>query len=243
MANVVVFGVEKLAELAHFYLTHDSEHKVVAFTVDPEYLTSGEFKGLPVVPYNELEQHYSPDQFRMFIPMSFEKMNHLRAEKYDDAKRRGYKLISYVSSRATIFPDFQCGDNCFILEDSTIQPFARIGNDVVIWAGSHIGHHAVVEDHVFIARAIISGSCVIEPFSFLGGNSVIRDGVVVARETLVGMETYIARDTKEFEVYGNRGTQPERIRSDRLGRISSRPAVVKNTVPDTREEDSSTREE
>jgi len=56
MANVVVFGVEKLAELAHFYLTHDSEHKVVAFTVDPEYLTSSEFKGLPMVPYNEIEQ-------------------------------------------------------------------------------------------------------------------------------------------------------------------------------------------
>jgi len=243
MANVVVFGIEKLAELAHFYLTHDSDHTVVAFTVDPEYLTSPEFRGLPVVPYHEIEQRYPPDQFSMFIPMSFEKMNHLRAAKYDDAKQRGYKLISYVSSRATIFSDFQCGDNCFILEDSTIQPFARIGNDVVIWAGSHIGHHAVIHDHVFIARAIISGSCVIEPFSFLGGNSVIRDGVVVARETLVGMETYIAKDTKEFEVYGNRGTQPERIRSDRLGRISSRPAVAKKPVPDTSEADSSTREE
>lgn len=243
MANVVVFGVEKMAELAHFYLTHDSDHKVVAFTVDPEYLTSSEFRGLPVVPYNELEQHYPPDQFRMFIPMSFEKMNHPRAEKYDDAKRRGYELISYVSSRATIFPDFQCGDNCFILEDTTVQPFARIGNDVVIWAGSHIGHHAVVNDHVFIARAIISGRCVIEPFSFLGGNAVIRDGVTVARETLVGMETYIARDTKEFEVYGNRGTQPERFRSDRLSHISRKPEVVKNTASDTREVDSSTRDE
>lgn len=235
MANVVVFGVEKSAELAHFYLTHDSDHTVVAFTVDREYLTSGEFKGLPVVPYNEIERHYSPDQFCMFIPMSFEKMNHLRAEKYDDARRRGYKLISYVSSRATIFPDFQCGDNCFILEDSTIQPFARIGSDVVIWAQSHIGHHAVVKDHVFIAGAIIAGSCVIESFSFLGGNAVIRDGVVVARETLVGMKTYIARDTKEFEVYGNSGTQPKRVRSDRLSRISRRPAVARNIVPDTSE--------
>jgi sugar O-acyltransferase (sialic acid O-acetyltransferase NeuD family) len=243
MANVVVFGLEQLAELAHFYLSHDSEHTVVAFTVDPEYLTSPEFRGLPVVPYNELEQDYPPDQFSMFIPMSFEKMNHLRAEKYDDAKRRGYKLISYVSSRATVFPDFQCGDNCFILEDNTIQPFARIGNDVVIWAGSHVGHHAVVNDHVFVARAIISGSCVVESFSFLGVNAVIRDGVVVARETLVGMDTCIARDTKEFEVYGNRGTQPEPVRSDRLSHISSRRAVVKNTVPDTNEVDSSTREE
>src|SRR6185436_3258471 len=235
MANVVVFGVEKSAELAHFYLTHDSDHTVVAFTVDPEYLTSGEFKGLPVVPYNEIEQHYPPDQFRMFIPMSFEKMNHLRAEKYDDAKRRGYELISYVSSRATIFPDFQCGDNCFMLEESTNQPYARIGSDVVIWAGSHIGHHAVVEDHVFIARAVVSGSCVIESFSFLGVNAVIRDGVVVARETLVGMATCIARDTKEFEVYGNRGTQPERIRSDRLSQISRKPAAAKGTDAETGE--------
>ena len=53
----------------------------------------------------------------------------------EQAKARGYGLISYVSSKATTWPGFACGDNCFILEDNTIQPFATIGNDVVLWSG------------------------------------------------------------------------------------------------------------
>src|SRR5260221_9629907 len=106
MARVVVFGVGQWAELAHFYLTHDSPHDVVAFTIDRAYIDNAEFAGLPVVPFDEVEQLYPPDKFQMFIPLSFKKMNHVRAEKYYDAKKRGYELISYVSSRATTFPGF-----------------------------------------------------------------------------------------------------------------------------------------
>src|SRR4051794_10214298 len=100
MAKVVVFGVSQWAELAHFYLTHDSPHEVVAFTLDRDYIEETEYKGLPVVPFDELEKNYSPSHFKLFIPMSFKRMNHVRAEKYANAKERGYELISYVSSKA-----------------------------------------------------------------------------------------------------------------------------------------------
>jgi sugar O-acyltransferase (sialic acid O-acetyltransferase NeuD family) len=199
MAKVVVFGTGQWAELAHFYLTHDSPHDVVAFTLDRDYMSGGEHKRLPVVPYDELEQHFPPGEFQMFIPMSFKKMNHFRAEKYHESLRRGYTLISYVSSRATTFPGFECGDNCFILEDNTIQPFVKIGNNVVMWSGNHIGHHSVIGDHVMItSHVVISGCCTVEPFCFFGVNSTVRDETVIARDTLVGMGATITKDTKEF---------------------------------------------
>lgn len=221
MAKVVVFGVSQWAELAHFYLTHDSPHDVVAFTIDRTYIESAEYKGLPVVPFDEVQQRYPPNQFHMFIPMSFKKMNHIRAEKYHDAKKRGYELISYVSSRATTFPGFECGDNCFILEDNTIQPFVRIGSDVVIWSGNHIGHHSVIKDHVMItSQVVISGACTVEPFCFFGVNATVRDETTIARETLVGMDVTILKDTKEFEVYKARGTEPTGFRSDEIRSLS-----------------------
>jgi sugar O-acyltransferase (sialic acid O-acetyltransferase NeuD family) len=221
MAKVVVFGTSQWAELARFYLTHDSDHQVVAFTVDRNYMENAEHDGLPVVPYDDVEQHYPPSEFKMFIPLSFKKMNHTRAEKYDDAKRRGYDLISYLSSRATTFPGFTCGDNCFILEDNTIQPFVSIGNDVVIWSGNHIGHHSVVKDHVMItSHVVISGACTIEPFCFLGVNATIRDETVIAMDTLVGMGVTIVKDTKAFEIYRETGTEPARVRSDQIRSIS-----------------------
>src|SRR5207248_1185887 len=112
-----------------------------AFTVDREYFDVNRMGSLPVVPFDEVDGRYPPDEFVMFIPISFTRMNHARAERYRDAKQLGYRLISYVSSRATTFPDFRCGDNCFILEDNTIQPLVEIGSNVVMWSGNHIGHH------------------------------------------------------------------------------------------------------
>jgi sugar O-acyltransferase (sialic acid O-acetyltransferase NeuD family) len=221
MADVIIFGAGQWAELAHFYLTHDSPHDVAAFTVDRGYMTTGEYKGLQVVPFEEVEEHYPPDRYSMFIPMSFKKMNHARADKYHGAKGRGYELVSYVSSRATTWPGFTCGDNCFILEDNTIQPFVEIGNDVVMWSGNHIGHHTTIKDHVMItSHVVVSGCCTIEDYCFLGVNSAVRDEAVVARETLVGMGVTIVKDTKAFEVYRTPAVEPERVRSDQLRSLS-----------------------
>lgn len=221
MAKVILFGIGQWASLAHLYLTHDSPHEVVAFTVDRDYLRVNELFGLPVVAFDEVQDLYFPGEFKMLIPLSFKRMNHLRAEKYYQAKDKGYEMISYVSSKATTFPGFVCGDNCFILEDNTIQPFVEIGNDIVIWSGNHIGHHSVIKDHVFISsHVVISGCCTIEPFCFFGVNSTVRDETVIAKETLVGAGALIMRDTKEFEVYIGKATEPTEIRSDQMRSIS-----------------------
>lgn len=221
MSKVVIFGASQWAELAHFYLTHDSPHDIVGFTLDRDYLQESEFKGLPIVPFEDLEQHFAPAEYKLFIPISFKRMNHARADKYYDARRRGYQLISYVSSRATVFPGFECGDNCFILEDNTIQPFVKIGSNVVLWSGNHIGHHSVIKDHVMItSQVVISGACTIEEYSFLGVNSTVRDETVIARESLIGMDVTILKDTSEFQVYKARGSEPAGFRSDEIRSLS-----------------------
>lgn len=221
MARVVVFGVSQWAELAHFYLMHDSPHEVVAFTLDRDYLEDSTYKGLPVVAFEDVEQQYPPDDFKMFIPMSFKKMNHVRADKYFAAKQRGYELISYVSSKASTFPGFECGDNCFILEDNTVQPFVKIGNDVVLWSGNHIGHGTVIKDHVMItSHVVISGCCTVGEYSFLGVNATVRDETIIGKETLVGMGVTILKDTQPFEVYKANAAQPAGFRSDEIRSLS-----------------------
>ena len=221
MRKVVVFGVSQWAELAHFYLTHDSPHQVVAFTLDRGYLTEPAFKGLPVVAFDDVDRVYPPGDFALFIPISFKRMNHLRAEKYAAAKAKGYELISYVSSKATTFPDFSCGDNCFILEDNTIQPFVTIGNDVVMWSGNHIGHHSTIGDHVMItSHVVISGCCTVEEFCFFGVDATVRDETVIAHDTLIGMGQTILKDTQPFEVYKANATEAAGFRSDQIRSLS-----------------------
>jgi len=216
MAKVVLFGVLDTAELAHFYLTHDSEHEVVAFAVNQQYLKETEFKGLPVVAFEEVETIYPPQEFKFFAPMTGRGMNRNREKIYLAAKAKGYECISYVSSKATLFGN-PIGENCFILEDNTIQPFTTIGNNVVLWSGNHIGHHGQIKDHVFFtSHVVMSGHCVIESYCFLGVNSTIRDYMTLAEGTLVGMAAAITKSTEAWGVYMGNPAEKKAVPSHKV---------------------------
>ncbi len=203
MAEVIIFGVRDFAQLAHFYLTTDTEHHVAGFTVNREYLPTDEKAfGLQVFPFEDLRATCPPENFALFAPMSHLRMNKLRASIYQEGKSSGYQFVSYVSSHATVFQPERIGDNCFILEDNTIQPFVTIGNNVVIWSGNHIGHHSVIADHVFFtSHVVLSGHCKVDQYSFFGVNATIRDGIHIAEGTLVGMSACVIQDTDPWGVY------------------------------------------
>jgi sugar O-acyltransferase (sialic acid O-acetyltransferase NeuD family) len=175
---------------------------VVAFTVDAKYLNRTEFLGLPVVPFERIQDLCPPSEHGMFVAIGYEGMNKPRAEKYREAKSKGYKLATYVSSKCTFLTENPVGDNCLIMEDNTIQPFVTIGNDVVMWSGNHIGHEAVIEDHCFItSHVVISGFVHVSSYCFIGVNATLRDGIKIAPETLVGAGAIIMKDTIEKGVY------------------------------------------
>jgi len=217
MAKVIIFGVQDFAQLAKFYLEHDSEHEVAAFSVHERYLPEAKtFEGLPIVAFENVEEIYPPAAFKFFAPMSPSRMNKLRESVYNQIKQKGYELISYVSSKATMFPGAAIGDNCFILEDNTIQPFTSIGNNVVLWSGNHIGHHGVIKDHVtFTSHVVLSGHCVVESFSFFGVNATIRDGIHIAEGSFIAMSAAVTRDTEPWGVYrGNPAQKGERLSNE-----------------------------
>jgi len=208
MARVIIFGAGDIARLAHYYFSTDSEHQVAAFTVDRAYITSSEFLGLPVVAFEDVERLYPAREFKMFVALSYSKMNKVRADKYHKALELGYELVSYVSSRCSMLTQFPIGKNCFILEDNTIQPYVKIGENVTLWSGNHIGHDSVIEDHCFISsHVVVSGHCRIGAYSFLGVNATLRNSIRLAPETLLGAGAIIMSDTQEQGVY-----IPERAR-------------------------------
>jgi sugar O-acyltransferase (sialic acid O-acetyltransferase NeuD family) len=217
MSRVVIFGTKDFADLAHYYLEHDSPHDVVAFSVHRDFIPQGaEFRGVPVVAFEDVQQLYPPADYRFFAPMSPKNMNRDREEIYLSIKAKGYDCISYVSSRATVFGN-DIGENCFILEDNTIQPFTTIGNNVVLWSGNHIGHHSVIRDHVtFTSHVVMSGHCDIGSYSFFGVNSTIRDGLRIAEGTFVAMAAAIFKDTESWSVYKGNPAVKSNVLSTKL---------------------------
>ena len=222
MSKVVIFGTGKIADQAYFYLTHDSPHEIVAFTVDQAYLKVKENFGLPVVPFEEIEKSYPSDEFKMFVAVGwFAEFNKLRARKYEECKARGYQLISYVSSRASNIGQVAIGDNCFVLEFAVIQPCSKVGNDVFIWSGNHIGHHAEIGDHCYIAgNAMISGNVTIEPYCFIGVSATIGHEITIGRESFIGAGSLITKTVEPKSVFIAQDTPRYRLDSESFQRIT-----------------------
>jgi sugar O-acyltransferase (sialic acid O-acetyltransferase NeuD family) len=201
MAKVVIFGSSDIADVVYFYLTRDSEHEIVAFTVDEDYITADTFQGLPMVPYEKLEEYYPPDRYQLFIAISYLKVNQLRKSKYLNAKLRGYKFISYVSSKA-FYHDTPVGENTFIIERNLIQPFVSIGNNCILLGPNYIGHHSVINDHCFLAADIsIGGGVTIGESTFIGLNATIRNSISIGKENIIGAGSIILSDTEDRAVY------------------------------------------
>jgi sugar O-acyltransferase (sialic acid O-acetyltransferase NeuD family) len=219
VAKIVVFGAGDIARLAHFYFTTDSEHEVVAFAVDAEYRTAPEFQGLPLIASEELTNLFPPAAVSVFVAMSYAKMNRMRAEKYARMKALGYELVTYVSSRCSYLSQSPPGDNCFILEDNTVQPFVTIGNNVTLWSGNHIGHDSSIGDHCFISsHVVVSGHVAIGPSCFIGVNATLRNSITIAERTLVGAGALIMKSTTPGSVYLG-------SRSERMSRTSDQVDV------------------
>ena len=202
MSKIVLFGNGRFAETNHYYLTHDSPYEVAAFTVDRSYVRHDQLLGRPVVPFDEIVEHCPPEKYLMAVPLGLKRVNQLRSEKYEQARAKGYRLVTYVSSKAVTWPDATMGEGCFVYESVVLKPFARLGRDVIVEAGSVVGHHTEVQDHCFLGpHSVLLGECIVEPYCIIGANAVVREGVKIATGCIVGAGAVITRHTRPGGVY------------------------------------------
>ena len=214
---LVIFGSGDIAQLAYYYFSTDSNYEVVAFVVDANYINESEFCGLPVVAFEDIAKKYPPDSYDLFIALSYSKLNAIRKEKFLTAKEMGYKLVSFISSRATVLNEGRIGENCFIFEGNTIQPFVTIGNNVTLWSGNHIGHHSVIHDHTFVAsHVVISGGVEIGEQCFIGVNATLRDHIKIGDRCVVGAGALLLTDAAPEGVFIGTASERSKVPSTRL---------------------------
>ena len=220
--KLVIVGDSAFAEIAHEYFDADSDYTVVGYSVETAYLKRSGLHGLPVVPFETLEQHFAPDEHEVFVAATYTQLNRLRARLSAQAKARGYRLASYVSSRAFVWRNVTLGEHCFIFEDNTVQPFVSIGDNVVLWSGNHIGHHSVVKAHCFIAsHVVVSGFCTVGEYSFLGVNATLANNVNVGRDNWVGPNVTLMKDTPDGALFKTEQPEPARVSATRFFKVAA----------------------
>lgn len=217
MKPVVIFGTGELAELAHFYFTHDSARQVAGFTVDARYAEAGQYQGLPLVAFEQIEQHFPPAKFDLFVAFGYTALNSLRQQRCEEARRRGYAFASYVSSRASTWPDLRVGANCLIMEGNVIQPFVTIGDGVIMFASSVVSHHAEIGNWCFLGSEVtVCGGVRIGERCFIGVNATLREHINVGADCIVGAGALILADTPAGTGWVVPGTKDSGIPSRRL---------------------------
>ncbi|MDY3559068.1 acetyltransferase [Gemmata sp. JC673] len=193
--KLILIGDSAFAEVAHEYFTHDSPYEVVAFAVERAFLTRTELFGKPVVPLEELPERYAPADHSFYAALVYTQLNRLRARLYRAAKEMGYRPASYVSPRAFVWRNVELGEHCFVFENNVIQPFVKIGANVVLWSGNHIGHHSAIAEHCFISsHVVVSGFCTVGAHCFFGVNATLGNNVTVGADCLLGAGATVVKD-------------------------------------------------
>jgi len=218
----VLVGDTAFAEVAYEYFAHDSPYRVAGFSVEAKYRRKETLFGLPVVPFENLGEAFPPAEHDVFVAVVYTQMNRLRTRLSLAAEGKGYRLASYFSSRASVWPNATFGAHCFVFENNVVQPFVRVGRNVVLWSGNHVGHHSVLRENCFISsHVVISGYAEVGPNCFLGVNSCVANNVKVAADCWVGPGVTLTQDTEPGRIYPAGKPEPSKVGSLRFFKVSA----------------------
>jgi sugar O-acyltransferase (sialic acid O-acetyltransferase NeuD family) len=198
----VIVGDGNFGQMAFKYFMHDSPYQVVGFAVERDMRTRDSLFDLPVVNFEEIENHFSNKDHEIFVAITFVQLNRPRTRLYLASKNKGYKIASYVSPKASCL-GAKLGENVFILEYTVIQPFAEIGNNVIFMGNANwIGHHTIIRDNCFISSHVaIAGCSEVGENCFIGINSSIADYTKIADDCFICMGSVVTKPTEPNNVY------------------------------------------
>lgn len=220
MKKLVIVGDSSFAEIAYEYFQHDSDYEVVAFSVEKEFITKDSLFGLPIIPLDKVKDIFPPQSHEAFVAVVYTQLNRLRFRLMTEMKEKGYKLASYVSSSAFVWRNVKLGENCFIFEDNTVQPFVEISSGTILWSGNHIGHHSKIGECCFVSsHVVISGHCEIGDYSFLGVNSTISNNVIIGKDNWISPSVCLLKDTEENAIYKSIQSEKSRMPAKKYFKI------------------------
>lgn len=222
MKGIIIFGTGKIADVIQYYMREESKLPVKAFTADKEYITEKSFNGLPVVPFEDIEKSYPPEQHDMFIATGYQDLNALREEKMKEAEKKGYHLISYIHPQSFIPRDLEHGKNCFIMSNVNIHPRVKLGHNVFIWSGAMIGHHSRIGSHNWFTSAVnVGGNVTIGNNCFFAMNATVGHSISIGDSCFLGANCLVTKNAENGKVFVEESTKAMRLNSKQFLRMSS----------------------
>ena len=116
MQKLVLYGNGRVARIVYQFVKQ--QYDVVAFTVDENLIEDNTIDGpplIPLVPFEEVQRHYTPKQHAMLIAVGYVKMNSVRSQKHQEAKEKGYQFVNYIHPSVHLHDGVELGQCSFVV--------------------------------------------------------------------------------------------------------------------------------
>ena len=80
--------------------------------------------------------------------------NSLRKRIYENLKKIGFQVISAIHPTASISRTVLMGEGNVVFSGVVINPYARLGNNIIVATGSTIDHDSIIKDHSLISAGV-----------------------------------------------------------------------------------------
>jgi sugar O-acyltransferase (sialic acid O-acetyltransferase NeuD family) len=199
--KVVIFGLGAQTKVALEILTVSQQYQAEAIVVLGDYLPKEkQIYQVPIVSWDE-------DQIAEWLRQDLKnaivlhKDNKTKAGFMDKLIKLGFNLVNVIHPWACIATTATVGHNVLINAFAVIQPFARIGNGVVIHSKVGIGHDNLIENYVNIAPgATLAGWVHVQECAYIYINAAIINGRKIGKEAVVGASSMVMKDVPDYAV-------------------------------------------
>ena len=128
----------------------------------------------------------------------------LRKRIYDFFSNKGFHFTKVIHPSAIVSPFAKLSNDIQIFAGAIIQPECIIGVNTIINTKTSIDHNGVIGNHCHIAPGCtLSGTVQIGDCSHLGTGSSVIQNITIGRNVLVGAGSVVLKNiSKNAKVYG-----------------------------------------
>lgn len=218
--KVVILGTSYLSIVTYQTVIREGQIDVVAFSASKGFIEENVLEGLPVLPLEELRGHFDMDETEILITIGYSKMNDLREFYYNECKKMGYKVATFISKFAMVYTD-DIGEGSILSPGCYVGPYAKIGKCCQININTYVSHHNEIGDYSFVSGGtMFGGNVVMGKKCFIGMQCVIKNGITIGDRVFLGANSY-AKDNLESQkgYLGNPAQNKSNISSDLMIRF------------------------
>lgn len=222
MKKLLIFGAGETATIAAEFFLEDSHESLLGFIVDDCYATEGQLHhGFPVFSLTKVLTTMGPDDYKIFVALSYGSLNREREKFFDLFDSLGYEFATYISSNSMIWRTASIGRNCMIFEGNNIQHNSVIEDNIILWSGNHIGHGSLIKKSSYVSSHVcIAGYASIGSKVFIGINASIIDKVAIADDCFITAGAVVNKSTLPNRIYsGNPAVSNDKVSAKRYFKV------------------------